>query len=87
MRTMFTRLISNYLAPLCRANVNRALLAILVIVADAGPLWAQAKPAVEPAAKSYTMAYMVVVLLIALGLMIVLRGGGRSNEPKLPDLE
>ena len=44
----------------------------------------------EPApssGKSYVVSYMVVVLAIALGLLVVCRSGGRSNEPKLEDLD
>jgi hypothetical protein len=37
--------------------------------------------------KSYVVSYMVVVLAVALGLLVVCRSGGRSNEPKLEDLE
>ncbi len=59
----------------------------LLLMLHTSPLLAQGKAPVAPPEKSYAMAYLVVVLLIALGLMIVLRGGGRSDEPKLPDLE
>jgi hypothetical protein len=37
--------------------------------------------------KSYVISYMVVVLAVALGLLVVCRSGGRSNEPKLDNLE
>jgi hypothetical protein len=44
------------------------------------------QPAVS-SGKSYVVSYMVVVLAIALGLLVVCRSGGRSNEPKLEDLD
>ena len=37
--------------------------------------------------KSYVISYAAVVLAVALGLLVVCRSGGRSNEPKLEDLE
>jgi hypothetical protein len=37
--------------------------------------------------KSYVLPYVIVVLCIALGLLVVCRSGGRSNEPKVENLE
>jgi hypothetical protein len=57
----------------------------------AGLVFAQKKgkadPAAAPGEKSYVLPYVIVVLCIALGLLVVCRSGGRSNEPKLDNLE
>jgi hypothetical protein len=59
--------------------------------AHAAAVFAQGKgknqPAVATGEKSYVLPYVIVVLCIALGLLVVCRSGGRSNEPKLDDLE
>jgi hypothetical protein len=47
----------------------------------------KAQPPTTPAEKSYVLSYVIVVLCIALGLLVVCRSGGRSNEPKLDNLE
>jgi hypothetical protein len=66
------------------------MLMMLAVWAQAATVFAQRRgPAEEPAPpeKSYILPYVVVVLCVALGLMVVCRSGGRSNEPKLEDLE
>jgi hypothetical protein len=47
----------------------------------------KAAPPTAPGEKSYVLPYVIVVLCIALGLLVVCRSGGRSNEPKLDNLE
>ena len=47
----------------------------------------KAQPATTSGEKSYVLSYVIVVLCIALGLLVVCRSGGRSNEPKLENLE
>lgn len=61
----------------------------LAVWAQTAVTYAQPPAKQEAAAggKSYVVSYMVVVLAIALGLLVVCRSGGRSNEPKLEDLE
>lgn len=63
----------------------------LAVWAHAAAVFAQGKGKNQPAAtsgeKSYVLPYVIVVLCIALGLLVVCRSGGRSNEPKLDDLE
>jgi hypothetical protein len=63
----------------------------LAIWAHAAAVFAQGKGKNQPAAtsgeKSYVLPYVIVVLCIALGLLVVCRSGGRSNEPKLDDIE
>jgi hypothetical protein len=57
---------------------------------QAAIVFAQRKGKDAPAApgeKSYVLPYVIVVLCIALGLLVVCRSGGRSNEPKLENLE
>ncbi len=57
----------------------------LLFWAQAAVLFAQRRgknlEEAAPPAKSYVVSYMVVVLCIALGLLVVCRSGGRSNEP------
>jgi hypothetical protein len=63
----------------------------LAVWAQAAAVFAQGKGKNQPAAasgeKSYVLPYVIVVLCIALGLLVVCRSGGRSNEPKLDNLE
>jgi len=64
----------------------------LAVWAHAAAIYAQGKGKNQQAAtgtgeKSYILSYVIVVLCIALGLLVVCRSGGRSNEPKLDDLE
>jgi hypothetical protein len=64
----------------------------LAVWAHAAAVFAQRRSkkleeAAAPATKSYVVPYMVVVLCIALGLLVVCRSGGRSNEPKIDDRE
>jgi ABC-type spermidine/putrescine transport system permease subunit II len=62
----------------------------LTVWAHAAAVFAQRRgqpPAETPAEKSYILPYVIVVLCIALGLLVVCRSGGRSNEPKIDDLE
>jgi hypothetical protein len=63
----------------------------LSVWAQAAIVFAQKKGKGAPAAasgeKSYVLPYVIVVLCIALGLLVVCRSGGRSNEPKLDNLE
>ncbi|MEX2142839.1 MAG: hypothetical protein WD894_26520 [Pirellulales bacterium] len=65
--------------------------AVLILAAWASTAIAYAQPPGQQEAaapsKSYVISYMVVVLAVALGLLVVCRSGGRSNEPKLEDLE
>lgn len=72
----------------------RLVCAILTMCvwAHAAAVFAQGKGKNQPAAtdsgeKSYVLSYMIVVLCVALGLLVVCRSGGRSNEPKLENLE
>ncbi len=70
-------------------NFVRVTLMTLATWAQTAIVSAQA-PGQEPAAssgKSYVVSYMVVVLAVALGLLVVCRSGGRSNEPTLDDLD
>jgi len=57
------------------------LLTVLSIVATwlvtATPAWAQEQ---KPAAKSYTTQYLMIVLVVALGLLLVLRSPGRRSD-------
>jgi hypothetical protein len=63
----------------------------LAIWSQTVAVFAQGKGKNQPAAptgeKSYVLSYVIVVLCIALGLLVVCRSGGRSNEPKLDNLE
>jgi hypothetical protein len=63
----------------------------LAVWAQTVTVFAQGKGKNQPAAatgeKSYVLSYVIVVLCIALGLLVVCRSGGRSNEPKLDNLE
>ena len=59
------------------------VLAALYIQFESSPLvWAAKKKKEEagPAAKSYTLPYMIVIAVVALGLMTVLRPGKRQAE-------
>ncbi|HEY2894866.1 MAG TPA: hypothetical protein VGJ16_11650 [Pirellulales bacterium] len=59
------------------------ILAALYIQFESSPLvWAAKKKKEEagPAAKSYTLPYMIVIAVVALGLMTVLRPGKRQDE-------
>jgi hypothetical protein len=59
-------------------------LTFLTSVASSTLAWAQRVDKEEPAGKSYTLGYALVVLGIGLGLMLVLRPSGRSTDFKLP---
>jgi len=74
-----------------RARCSCVILA-LAVWAHAAAVFAQGKGKNQPATtgtgeKSYILSYVIVVLCIALGLLVVCRSGGRSNEPKLDNLE
>jgi hypothetical protein len=61
---------------------------VLAIWTQTALVYAQrVKKEAEPAGKSYVLSYALVVLCIALGLLVVCRSGGRSNEPKVDNLE
>jgi len=57
------------------------LLTVLSIAAAwlvaATPAWAQEQ---KPVAKSYTVQYLMIVLVVALGLLLVLRSPGRRSD-------
>ncbi len=48
---------------------------------------AQRKKAEPEAQKDYIMPYILVILCIALGLIVVCRGGSRSKDVAMPGLD
>jgi hypothetical protein len=78
---------------------RRITLAVCLAVASAGALagpmaadaHAQRREAgvgeQKPAEKSYVVAYFLIVLCVALGLLAVCRMDRRSKDIQLPDLE
>ncbi len=60
------------------------LISGLYLLLAAAPLWAQQPRGSDDdtVSKSYTMQYMLVVLVVALGLLVVVRPVGRRSEVK-----
>jgi hypothetical protein len=80
MASLVVRLFQTVLAQLRRWA---PVLAALYVQFESSPLvWAAKKKKEEagPAAKSYTLPYMIVIAVVALGLMTVLRPGKRMDE-------
>lgn len=48
---------------------------------------AQRKKGEPEEQKDYIMPYLLVILCIALGLLVVLRGGSRSKDVSMPGLD
>ena len=49
----------------------------------AGLAWAQNDLQTGGATKSYVLPYLMVILVVALGLLIVLRSSGRASDVKV----
>lgn len=63
-------------------------LLVLAIWNHAGVAFAQRAIKAAPVEqKSYILPYMAVILCIALGLIVVCRSGGRTNEARLEKLD
>jgi hypothetical protein len=60
---------------------------MLAFWSHAAVAFAQRKKAEPEAQKEYVMPYILVILCIALGLLVVCRGGSRSKDVKMPGIE
>lgn len=64
-----------------RSFVGRsAWLSLAVVCGSAVPVWAQ--EITEPAGKSYTLMYLLVILSIALGLLGIMRPSRRAKQQR-----
>jgi hypothetical protein len=64
-----------------------SMMLTLAFWSHAAVAFAQRKKAEPEAQKEYVMPYILVILCIALGLLVVCRGGSRSTDVKMPGVD